>query len=95
MFDVKWPEAVLPTTRGEGVKAAKEKDEKDPVKVIWTRITLASKRPKCDVCVQRMVLGAPLFAPDPTAWRRNGHGTEVYLCYFGAAPLRAGEGLDP
>lgn len=93
MFDIHFPEPKAKGSRGEGVKATKEKVEVDPNKVTWKRITAVS-RPKCDVCIQRMEHGAPWFAPDPVAYERIGHGTQVFLCYFHASPLRAGEGLE-
>jgi len=93
MFDLALPEPKVKAGRGEGVKATKEKAATDSEKVVWKRITTVS-RPKCDVCIQRMEHGAPWFAPDPVAYERLGHGTQVFLCYFHAAPLRAGEGLE-
>lgn len=90
MFDLPWPEAKR-KARGEGTKAVKETTEKP---VAWRRITTVA-RPKCDVCVGRMEHGGKWAAPDPVVYERKGHGTLAYLCYFHAAPLRAGEGLDP
>lgn len=92
MFDIEFPD-VRKARRGEGVKAVKEKAAVDHDTVTWRRITTVH-RPKCDVCIQRMELGAPWYAPDPVAWERKGHGTLAYFCYFDAAPLRLAEGVD-
>lgn len=89
MFDLPWPEAAR-KKQGEGTRKTKEAAAKD---VVWRQINTAS-RPKCDVCIQRMEHGAPWYAPDPVRWERTGHGTQVFLCYLHAAPLRAGEGLQ-
>jgi hypothetical protein len=93
-FGLVLPEAKR-TGRGEGDRAVKEKppslDE-----VAWKRVGgVLSRRPKCDPCVYRMVLGGPWYAPDPVTWERTGDGTQVYLCHWHSAPLRAGEGLAP